>query len=162
MNCHCVITPREATHCRSKLAMSYWTLRYLTQRSIWHLGVRLAANIFVFVISWNFRKIFNFVFGEIFLEFREILRKTKSKFGRKFRNLAKHEIKMWATFWPFCKREVFFFTFKNVNNYLFLWHNVHQIKMDFDKFSFRAKKVCFLDFLKAWKLKLRSFIKITK
>ena len=36
-----------------------------------------------------FREIFNFVFREITLEFREISRKTKSKFGRNFRNFAK-------------------------------------------------------------------------
>ena len=39
---------------------------------------RLAAKIFVFVISRYFREIFNFVFREIFLEFREILQ-TRSK-----------------------------------------------------------------------------------
>ena len=149
MNCHCVITPREATHCRSKLAMSYWTPRYLTQRSIWHLGVRLAANIFVFVISWNFRKIFNFVFREIFLEFREILRKTKSKFGRKFRNLAKHEIKMWATFWPFCKREVFFLLSKMLTIIYFCDIMFIKSKWILINFHFGQKRFVFSTF---WRL----------
>ena len=43
---------------------------------------------FVFIVSQNFRKIFNFVFCKIFLEFREILRNTKSKFGWIFCNFA--------------------------------------------------------------------------
>ena len=33
---------------------------------------RVAAKIFIFVISLNIRKIFNFVLREIFIEFREI------------------------------------------------------------------------------------------
>ena len=56
---------------------------------------RVAAKIFVFVISRNFREIFNFLFREIFLEFREtrnqnldkifaISRNTKPKLGAHF------------------------------------------------------------------------------
>ena len=53
---------------------------------------RVAAKIFVFVISRNFREIFNFVFREIFLEFRikiwakfyAISRNTKPKLGALF------------------------------------------------------------------------------
>ena len=70
--------------------------------------IRVAAKIFVFVMSRKFREIFNFVFREIYLEFRKISRNTKSKFGGKFRIFAKHEIKMWATFWPFCRKKVIF------------------------------------------------------
>ena len=37
-----------------------------------HMKRRAAAKIFVFIISRNFREIFNFVFRKIVLEFREI------------------------------------------------------------------------------------------
>ena len=53
---------------------------------------RVAAKIFVFVILRNFREIFNLVFCEIFLEFREISQNTKSKFGRNFHNFAHSSI----------------------------------------------------------------------
>ena len=45
---------------------------------------RVAAKIFVFVFLRKFREIINFVFREIFLQFREIF--------------MKHEIEVWAKF----------------------------------------------------------------
>ena len=53
---------------------------------------RVAAKIFVSSISQTISEIFNFVFREILLEFRD----TKSKFGRNFRNFSKHELNFWA------------------------------------------------------------------
>ena len=53
---------------------------------------RVAAKIFVSIISRNFLEIFNCVFCEIFLAFCEISRNMKLKFGRNFCNFAKHEI----------------------------------------------------------------------
>ena len=53
---------------------------------------RVAAKNFVSSISQTFYEIFNFVFREILLEFRD----TKSKFGRNFRNFSKNELNFWA------------------------------------------------------------------
>ena len=97
----------------------------------------MAAKIFVFVISRNFHEIINFVFREIFLEFREISQNTKSKFGRNFRNFANHEIKIWAIFcYILCVKNEF--SIKKNSKLI-----VHQILMSFDNFSFEAKKVLF-------------------
>ena len=69
---------------------------------------RVAAKIFVSIISRNFLEIFNCVFCEIFLEYREISRKTKLKFGWNFRNFARHEIKICEHFCYFAKKRWFF------------------------------------------------------
>ena len=85
----------------------------------------MAAKIFVFVISQNFREIFNFVFREIFLEFREISRNTKLKFGRNFSQFREAQnLNLGNIFAILQKRDDFFITtfFKN---YLFFGHNVH-------------------------------------
>ena len=78
---------------------------------------RVAAKIFVFVISRNFREIFNFVFREIFLEFRENSWNKKLKFGQHFCYFAK---KRW------------FFNFK-ILKFLFYFLNTMFIKSDFLK-----------------------------
>ena len=52
---------------------------------------RVATKNLVFVISRNFREIFNFVFREIFLEFCKI--KIYFRFAKLKENFAKHEIK---------------------------------------------------------------------
>ena len=85
----------------------------------------MAAKNFVFAISRNF----NFMFSEIFLEFREISRHAKSKVGRNFLNFAKHEIKIVSLFFPFCmKRDDFLLGFqKDVKNYFVLVHINHEI-----------------------------------
>ena len=88
---------------------------------------RVAAKIFVSIISRNFLEIFNCVFCEIFLEYREISRNKKLKFGRNFRNFARHEIKICEHFCYFAKKR-WFFLFQNLlKNYLLLGHNVHRI-----------------------------------
>ena len=76
---------------------------------------RVAAKKFVFVISRNF----SFRVSQIFLEFREISQNTKSKYGRKFRIFAKHEIKMSTTFWSFCKK--YDFLILKMQKNIFLW-----------------------------------------
>ena len=50
----------------------------------------------LFLAKFRPREIFKFVFCENFLEFSEISRNTKSKFGRNFRNFAKHKINIFG------------------------------------------------------------------
>ena len=65
--------------------------------------------------------IFNLVFREISLKFCEISQNTKSKFGRKFRNLAKREF---GQIWAILQKRDDIFYLNNVM--LFLGPNVHQ------------------------------------
>ena len=68
---------------------------------------RVAASNFFFVILQNIREIFNYVFREISLEFREISQNKKSKFGRNFHNFANTKSKLGQYFGYFSKRDDF-------------------------------------------------------
>ena len=98
----------------------------------------------------QFREIFAKILISCFAKFSQNLAKfrdTKSKFGRNFRNSAKHEIKIWATFLLFCKKRGFF-QFKNVIFFvdIFIKKYAHKSKLSTFRIGGRCvnSDICFL------------------
>ena len=66
---------------------------------------------------------------------------TKFKFGRnlQFRETRNQNLgKIFAM-----QQKIYFFSYKTTKNYLLLGHFVHEIYIDYDNFSFKAKKVLY-------------------
>ena len=108
-------------------------------------------------ISQNFAKNEIKIWANFSHEFDEILRNSKSKFGRNFLQFCETRKKIQATFLQFCLKvfkEVIFwvFNFKMLYKFLFVWDTLLiKSKQILTTFYLGQRKFCFPDFLKAAK-----------
>ena len=101
----CPFTTFSATTCQT--VPSPPSVQQLARLSLYHLLYNNQGGCENFRFR-NFAKFEgNFATHELKI-FANISRNTKSKFGQNFRHFAKHEIKVWATFLLFCKKEMIF------------------------------------------------------